>query len=350
MRRTAAQVEQMADRIGFSSAAEIAGAMGLRSLINPALCTILDHGGHLVLVRRGLRKPVWDKWQLRKPSLDVVAGHNGRVGLVPHSIGSSALDVDFGDPINLPRPWAKYRSKRPGGAHFYYGDDEARGNGNWSAAGCSGQVRSARGYLILHPGAAEKIARALKSGVQLSLFPFPAELLKRHEAELIVPDPVKLHAVNPHGKVSLRLEGVYEGARNDSLFEVGRQWAYRQRRGDDLGAWIAGVHEFFLFNNKRFPDPLHASEVRTSAYSVSTWVWSRLNEITPKKSEQQLDHSSIAQSWRGTWSGVSRRRETQARDREIVQAVKRGESMRAVAAEFDLTVSTIHWIVGRSVR
>ena len=31
MRRTAAQVEQMADRIGFSSAVEIAGAMGLRS-------------------------------------------------------------------------------------------------------------------------------------------------------------------------------------------------------------------------------------------------------------------------------------------------------------------------------
>ena len=110
------------------------------------------------------------------------------------------------------------------------------------------------------------------------------------------------------------------------------------------------MRDFFLFNNKRFPDPLHIADVRASAYSVATWVWSEFNEIIPAKRRGPLDHSSIAQSWRGTWSGVSRRRETQARDREIVQAVKRGESMRAVAAEFDLTVSTIHWIVGRSVR
>ena len=71
-----------------------------------------------------------------------------------------------------------------------------------------------------------------------------------------------LHILKPRAKVSLRLEGVYEGARNDSLFEVCRQWAYRQRRGNDLGAWIAGVRDFFFFNNKRFPDPMHVSEVR----------------------------------------------------------------------------------------
>ena len=339
---------------GFSSAAEIAEGMGLqlspRQRDAPALSTIVDHGGHLVLVRRGERAPVWSKWQKRKPALDLVAAHNGRVGLIPHSIGATALDVDFGDPSNLPKPWVGCRSRRPGGVHLYYGDDQARGNQNWQAAGCSGEVRSAKGYLILHPGGAKKIALALDSGVQLNLFPFPAELLQSHEAELIVPDPVKLHAVEPHAKVSLRLEGVYEGARNDSLFEVGRQWAYRQRRGNDLGAWIAGVRDFFFFNNKRFPDPMHVAEVRASAYSVSTWVWSEFNEITPSKGKRPLDHSSIAQSWRGTWSGASRRRATAQRDKAIIQAVQGGRSLRDVAREFGLTVSTIHWIVGRSVR
>ena len=335
----------MPNRSGFSSAAQIAGGMD-QSLVNPALSRIIHHGGHLVLVRRGQKRPVWSKWESRKPSMDVVLAHNGRVGLIPHSIGATALDVDFGDPASLPRPWTKCRSQRQGGFHLYYGDDLARGNGRFDTGGCSGEIRGARGYLILHQGADQKIARSLDSGVQLNLFPFPVDLLQSHEAELIVPAPVN-HA---HAKVSLKLEVVYEGARNDSLFEVGRQWAYRQRRGDDLGAWIAGVRDFFFFSNNRFPDPMRLAEVRASAYSVATWVWSELSEIVPARGHGPLDHSSIAQSWRGTWSGESRRRETQARDREIVQAVKRGESMRAVAAEFDLTVSTIHWIVGRGVR
>ena len=137
---------------GFSSVAEIAGGMGLqpspRQQDNPALSTIVDHGGHLVLVKRGERSPVWFKWQKLKPAPDVVAAHNGRVGLIPHSIGATALDVDFGDPSNLPKPWVGCRSRRPGGVHLYYGDDQARGNQNWQAAGCSGEVRSAKGYLI----------------------------------------------------------------------------------------------------------------------------------------------------------------------------------------------------------
>ena len=55
-------------------------------------------------------------------------------------------------------------------------------------------MRSAKGYLILHNGGADHIARAIRSGRQLSLFPFPADLLEPHEAELIVPTVRKLHA------------------------------------------------------------------------------------------------------------------------------------------------------------
>ena len=61
-----------------------------------SLETITEHGGHLVLVRRGAKAPVWSKWQSRKPALDVVAAHDGRIGLIPHSIGATALDLDHG--------------------------------------------------------------------------------------------------------------------------------------------------------------------------------------------------------------------------------------------------------------
>ena len=313
-----------------------------------SLETIVESGGHLVLVRRGSKAPVWSRWQHRKPALDVVAAHDGRIGLIPYSIGATALDLDHGDPAVMPNTWTQYRT--PHGAHLYYGDDEARGNQGWELGDCSGEVRGARGYLILHNGGAHRVARALQSGRQLNLWPFPAELIALHEAELIVPTVRQLHAVEPHGKASLRLEGVYEGARNDSLFEVGRQWAYRQRRGGNLGAWIAGVRDFFLFNNKRFPDPMDVAEVRASAYSVSTWVWSAFNEIIPTKGKGRLDHSSIAQSWRGTWggraSGVSRRRQTALRDRTIVHMLDHGRTYRYVAQIFGLSPMAV-WKIHR---
>ena len=135
--------------MAFASVVEIAGGMGLqlspRQRDSPALSTIADHGGHLVLVRRGQKRPVWSKWESRNPPLDVVAAHNGRVGLIPHSIGATALDVDFGDPASLPRPWTKYPSQRRGGCHLYYGDAQARGNGKFDTGGCSGRFEGREG-------------------------------------------------------------------------------------------------------------------------------------------------------------------------------------------------------------
>ena len=313
-----------------------------------SLRTIADAGGHLVLVKRGEKRPVWARWQKRKPSLDVVAAHDGRLGLVPHSIGASALDVDQGDPSDLPLPWTRTRSQRAGGVHLYYGDDLARGNQSWEAEGCSGEVRGARGYLILHDGAAKKIASAIESGKQMNLFPYPADLLKHPEAELIVPTVRKLHLVQPRGKVSVELEGVYEGARGLSLFLVVKTWAYRQRRGADLGAWCRLVKDFTINSNYRFPDPMEAHEVASTAYSVSTWVWSTFNEIVPAKGKAAfLDHSSLAQSWRGTYSGEARRRRTLERDRAIVEAVESGRSLRNVADEHGLDHKAVWWIVHR---
>ena len=307
----------MAERSGFSSVAEVARGMGLQHRLHrqdtKALSTIVGVGGHLILIRRGQKSPVWSKWEKRKPSIDVISAHDGRIGLIPSSIGATALDVDYGDPSDLPTPWASYRTQRRGGVHLYYGDAEARCNQNWQANGCSGQVRGSKGYVILHKGPGP-IARAILSGRQMSLFPFPAELIELNEADLIVPDPVKLHLVEPHGKVSKKLEGVHPGARGESVFLVVRQWAYRERRGTDLRGWCRHVRDFALESNYRLPIPLSEHEAAAIAYSVATWIWSEFNEIVPSKGKGPLDHSSIAQSWRGTWSGASRRHETPLED------------------------------------
>ena len=318
--------------------------MRTKSSTLSALQTITDNGGHLVLVERGSKRPVWSKWQRRKPALDVVAAHDGRIGLVPHSIGATALDLDYGDANDLPTPWTRYRTQRRGGAHLYYGDDQARGSWDWQLGDCSGEVRGAKGYAILHNSGEHRLANALQSGRQM----FPAELLQLREAELITPEPFALRAVEPYGKPSAKLEAVYPGARNESLFLCVRTWAYRQRRGGDLGAWCARVRDFALGSNRRFPHPLIEREAAATAYSVATWVWSQFGEIKPAKGKGgPLDHSSIAQSWRGVWSGRARRRETQARDRDIVRAVHSGRSYRAVAREFGLTEGAVRWIVRR---
>ena len=144
--------------------------------------------------------------------------------------------------------------------HLYYGDDKARGNQKWQAEGCSGEVRGSKGYLILHKGGDTNIARAIRSGRQMSLFPFPADLIELHEAELVQPGPVQLHAVEDHGQASVRLEGVYPGARNESLFLVVRLWAYKQRRGSDLESWCQWVEYFTLESNLRLPVPLPERE------------------------------------------------------------------------------------------
>ena len=79
-----------------------------------ALREITDSGGHLILVRRGQKYPVWSKWENRKPSLDVALAHDGRLGLIPASIGATALDVDYGDPSELPHTLGQLPDSKAG--------------------------------------------------------------------------------------------------------------------------------------------------------------------------------------------------------------------------------------------
>ena len=171
-----------------------------------AITYLHDRGAHFVLCH--------DKWPLRgfpwrshTPTLDCVLAHRGNVGLVPFSIETSALDVDRGEPTQLSLfhpPLVIVPSKRPGHEHFYYRDDTPRGNQRWSAFGCSGEVRSANGYLVMYRGAPVLLAYALAN--DKADCPFPAGLLEyAAPVEVGTLDAVLLDDLDSADSLQLRL-------------------------------------------------------------------------------------------------------------------------------------------------
>ena len=129
-----------------------------------ALTYLHDLGAHFVLCRRS-RQPIRGfPWGSHKPALDCVLAHPSHVGIVPFSVNTSALDVDRGKPTQLSLFWpplVAVSSRQPGREHLYYRDDTPRGNQQWRAFGCAGEVRSAKGYLILYRDAPVHLAHAL---------------------------------------------------------------------------------------------------------------------------------------------------------------------------------------------
>ena len=300
-----------------------------------AIGVIHDAGGHLVLCRRD-KSPIWNGWQRQRPALDVCLAYDGKLGIIPQSIGTSALDVDSGDWRNMPHPWANYGTRRKAGRHLYYADDVPRGNSKWAALGCSGEVRGASGYVILWRDGLERIAAAISGPGQLSLFPFPDDLIERPEPGQLIQFPER--PLNPYRSLDLeRVPGGpgVRGARHDSLFDVVRLRAYqeieayRRERGADLAGWLKLIHSYTDDNNRRFRVPLLASSVRSTSYSVATWVWSRYYDHTPgKQRERQVK-----------WAEAMREKN---RDRAIAAS---GETNAVLAERYGLSV---RWI--RNIR
>ena len=310
-----------------------------------AIGVIHDAGGHLVLCRAD-KRPIWSGWQLQRPSLDISIHHDGPLGIIPYSIGTSALDLDRGDWRKLPRSWVNYPTRRKHGRHLYYADDHPRRNQQWDSSECGGEVRGASGYAILWRDGLERIAAAISGPRQLSLFPFPADILEAKAAPgRVIQFPER--PLNPYRSLDLeRVPGGpgVRGARHDSLFDVvrlrayGAIGAYRIERGADLAGWLKLVYGFTDDNNRRFRVPLPASSVRSTSYSVGTWVWSRY-----------FDHSPEKQAARAKEGMRQRRDANRGRDQAIVQAVASGRSLRDVGREYGLSGRAIHWILRRLV-
>ena len=322
---------------------------------NPqALQTIYHAGGHFVLCLED-KRPVWKSWQKLRPGLDVVLAHEGPLGLKPWSINTSALDVDTGDPGELMHAWppmAVLNSKRAEGKHLYYSDTEGRGNGHFEVYGCTGEIRSAKGYLILWHDGAGRLADALHDPLARSRR-WPRDLFELAGLPAVtlrgaVKTPAYSYKPSDQSRqtwaaaaAGVEMEAIKRGRRNVKLFDAVRFWAYSVPRGQDLEAWTRRVRVHALEQNRRFPEPLDESEVKQTAYSISTWCWSGGG------ARWHFDHSSSAQRRRGVKSGKVRRARNAERNVSIVAAVKSGQSLRAVAREWGLSAEGVRYVVSR---
>ena len=322
---------------------------------NPQALQAIHHaGGHFVLCLED-KRPVWRSWQKLRPGLDVVMAHDGPLGLRPWSVSTTALDVDTGDPGELVQAWppmAVLDSRRAAGKHLYYSDTQGRGNAHFEAYGCAGEIRSAKGYLILWHDGAGRLADALHDPIARARR-WPRDLFELAGVGAVtLPAAVKkpAYSYKPSDQSrqtwaaageALELETIKRGLRNATLFDAIRFWAYSVPRGDELEAWTRRVRVYALEQNRRFPAPLDASEVKATAYSISTWCWSGGG------ARWHFDHSSAAQRRRGLKLGRIRRARNATRDAAIVAAVEAGWSMRAVAREWGLALSTVHHVCSR---
>ena len=179
----------------------------------------------------------------------------------------------------------------------------------WEAAGCSGEIRS-KGYLIPWNGGIQRIAGAILDGRQMSLFPFPVDLIKElvqeRGSELYIPGREKRSAPVPRSLwyPGMGLASVQVGARYVALFWHLRRWAYKQRLGPDLVDWKARVLDECYAMNELFPKPFRGNEVRQvkdTSYSVAVWTWKTLLDYGRYRTPEM-------QAARGSASGASRRK------------------------------------------
>ena len=316
---------------------------------NPTDLGILaDAGAHLVLCRPN-KRPLWRGWNKRRASGEVAEVHRrecGPVGIIPWSLRATGLDVDAGDPSDLSaeyRPWALLPTRRKGGRHAYFDDGAPRPNSTWAARGCSGDVRGGSGYLILHDDGPSLLVDALERRVEGER-PWPQDLFELVGlAPFRVRGPVEAvcrvdtAALNRSPLIELPLEQIQVGARHPALWDQCRFWAYRQSKGASLVNWKARVFAYALRQNERFPRPFSQSEISDEvarlAWSIASWTWDGHGPI---------DHSPEAQSRRGTASAKVRRHLKYERDRLMVARLDAGETQRAVAREFGVSLGTVN--------
>ena len=327
--------------------------------LSQAIKSLHALGAHLVLCRGGNGKhpkaPITPQWQKIKPSVSRVLAHypNRPLGIVPWSIQTTALDKDDGDASQLIAenpPLVLMLSAIKGHLHLYYSDNEGRGSRKWEAYGCSGDVRGAKGYLLLHDDPWKLLSALENPPPDAVPFPDLFEAIGRPLKTAEVFDPT--FSKNPNNRpnpnsplpLNLELERIYPGGRHSALFDAVRAWAYRQELDRDLDKWRSLVKAYAENQNKRFPVPYGAhpsdgGEVKRMADSVAGWCWSGGGPI---------DHSPPAQRRRGEKSGRVRRLKVRELDAAAVQAVVvEGRSMRATAREQGRSEKAIRHVIHR---
>lgn len=88
--------------------------------------------------------------------------------------------------------------------------------------------------------------------------------------------------------------------RHQTLFEVGRKWAYREihryRNGGDCDEWGRQV-EAALMEMNTFSPPLALNEVKSLARSIARYCWQNRHKITARQGVLFSDKRSLIPSW-----------------------------------------------------
>ena len=206
------------------------------------------------LPRTGQAAAVAFLGQSLRPPLDLVQAHDGPLGLKPWSVGKlRALTWTWGIPPCCWRTIQPWRSLRPSGqaaGTCTTHDTKGRGNGSFSVLGCSGEIRSAKGYLILWHDGAEILADALTDPIARARA-CPVDLFEAAgEPAVTLPAAAKVptYRPSPESRATWRaaaqavdLERVQRGARNLRLFDSIRFWTYSINKGLDVDAYLRRV-------------------------------------------------------------------------------------------------------------
>ena len=262
------------------------------------------------------------------------------------------MDVDRGDPRELfdrfP-PIACYPTLRDGGAHGFYSDTERRGNSEWSLScfGCSGDLRSARGYLTLHRAGPVRLAEGLAAGLDR---PFPADLFEGGVAVADGPDgarvaPAVVFPALERSGPTYGLEKVRKGGRQKALFDAGRFWAYGQPRGGSLEGWRSYIYSKFLQLNELFTEPIARPRVKSTALAVARYCWE-----CESRSPEPVDRSPEAQRRRQVKQVRTRQWANRDRDRGMVAMSLEGCSQREIARAHGVSRGCVEKVLNRELR
>ena len=271
-----------------------------------------EHSAHIVLCDAA-KAPCWLEsgpysWTRRRPSSDVIRAHRGPFGVIPWSLKTTGLDVDYGDPLRLCQlldPIATLKTRR--GHHLYAPDTEPRKQGTFELEGCRGDVRSADGYLVLHYDGAERLLDAVRRRDDWE----PRDLFALVGLPAVTAAPVARRAAVRKTRRSpafmqttVTIAEAVEGTRWKALLRYLGDLAHVQNRPRrwpggpvDLDAWHADIRGLAVDALEIMPRPrLPEREVRRIAYLVSSWY----------ASGGRRDHSPATQAWRGKASGKAR--------------------------------------------
>ncbi len=269
------------------------------------------------------------------------------------------VDVDQGDPfpelIQQHRPLAIWRSRQEGRYHLLYRSARPKGNGDWEALGCFGQLRSARGYAILwgldaYTGLLDallgdgKEPGTFRDGV----FNPPANPLPRvarsHAQPAASPSPSRPPPGHPQAPQPPPA-GVPKGRRNNWLFDALRSRAYQQDKGEYEAGCYAEVSEKSLELADSLQDLDDDPNVARTAKSVARYCW---EHPAFGRKGHAYDHCPERQRNRA-YIGIKKKMQALLERNVLISKLhfKDGWTQRAISTHLELSTRQVRRVLAR---